>query len=145
MPTIGMSSKSWMPPRCSRDSATWLALYLSCTCVVEVLPDTPAALSERTAASRTPVGGRRQQLVHPRLGVAFLVLGDSGADHVAGHGSVDEDDELVELGDAHAAEGEAGHREVDEFIALESKSWGSHAASIRRESSRQTHSAGARG
>ena len=103
--------------------------------VVQALPHTSPAAAEGGATRGAAVERRGQELLGVGLGVAFLVLGHSGTHHVAGHSARHEDHEVARLPsqprDALATERQAGHREVDELIALELPPVDGHPGSIR--------------
>ena len=131
MPTMGAKPKSLNAAEMLERLPHLAGLVLQLHAVVEVLPHAAPASAERRAAGRAAVGRGSDDLLHPGLGVALLVLGHPGAHDVAGDGAGHEDHEVVDPGDALAPEGKAGDGQFDDLVLLELGGRRGHGASIR--------------
>ena len=77
--------------------------------VGQALPAAAAAPTEMGAESGQAVGRRLEQFHQPTLGEPAFDLGQDHAGQVAGHGAIDEHDEIVHASYPLAAEGQSGN------------------------------------
>ncbi len=83
--------------------------------IVQKLPLAAAATTAASARRRHPLGRRRQQLHHPRLGVALLFFDHLRQDPITGDGPIHEHRHPRNARDPLAAEGDLIDRQLDQL------------------------------